>query len=231
MSLQSSILNTLKISIFTLGFGALVGSSASAQVDYTSTDIDSTSSDESGTNATTYSDVEDFLHIPPTRLYGGVWLGFAGRSEYAGDSYRPYGASTVGGQFGVDVVGFHEIFSLGAEIRFGAAKSSAGERSNLLDVVVKPRLRLVPDNCPLEFYFTVPVGFTMPRVRDTSSDANANIGWNLGVGGGMNLFFSEHFGINVEPMWLTHRFKVDGGDGGKLKISEFALFLNAVLAI
>src|SRR5690606_34174624 len=121
---------TLKISLFTLGFLAMAAFSAHAQYSAGGPEWDPLSSDESRTDATTYSDIEEFLHIPPTRLYGGVWLGFAGRSELDGTSYRPYGASTVGGQFGIDVVGFHDIFSLGAEFRFGAAKSSAGERSN-----------------------------------------------------------------------------------------------------
>ena len=226
---KCSIVNTLKISVFTLGLCAMAVCSAHAQQSvFSSPESEFSSDDAASTDATTSTNIEEFLHIPPTRLYGGIWLGFAGHSEMDGNFYRPYGASTVGGQFGVDVVGFHEIFSLGAEVRFGAAKSSAGERSNLLDIVLKPRLRLVPENCPLEFYFTVPVGFTMPRIRDAGASGNANVGWNLGLGGGMNLFFSEHFGINVEPLWLTHRFKVDGG---QLKISEFALFLNAVLAI
>jgi hypothetical protein len=180
--------------------------------------------------ATTVED-DGFPHISPTRIYGGLWLGFAGHTKLEDNNYRAYGASTVGGQFGLDVVGFHDLLSLGAEVRFGAAKSNAGKRSQLLDVVLKPRLRLVPENSPLEFYFTTPIGFTVPRLSDSNAGSDGNVGWNFGVGGGANLFLGEGFGINVEPMWLTHRFKVNGTGGDTLSIQEFALFLNAVLAI
>ncbi|MFT3927482.1 MAG: hypothetical protein QM778_33420 [Myxococcales bacterium] len=213
------------VSVFSLGVCGALSSSAEAQVE-------PVNAEPAHTNATTHLELDEKnLTISPTRLYGGLWLGFAGHSKYDDTNYRAYGASTVGGQFGIDVVGFYNLISLGAEVRFGAAKSASGDRSNLIDIALKPRLRLVPeDNFPLEFYITSPFGITIPRLSDANS-ADANIGWNFGVGGGLNLFLHEKFGINVEPMWLTHRFKVDGPSSGKLTIQEFALFINAVLAI
>jgi hypothetical protein len=187
--------------------------------------------DERGESATTSApDDDDGIKIPPTRLYGGAWLGFASHTDQNGQTDTPGGASTLGGQFGIDVVGWHDLFSLGAETRIGAAKSQVGDHTKLIDFVLKPRLRLHPKGAPLEFYFTVPIGLTVPRFSDSGPGNDANVGWNLGIGGGMNVFFSEHIGFNVEPLWLTHHFNGSAGQGD-LTIKQLALFINGVIAL
>jgi hypothetical protein len=171
---------------------------------------------------------QDGVRVDGSRLYGGVWLGFLGDAQLPGDeAYRVNVRTTVGGQFGLDVVGSRN-FSLGAEARIGAAAWKVGDRTKLIDLALKPRLRL-PVNEAVEFYFAVPVGLTVPRLSDTSEDAK--VGWNLGAGGGLNLFLTESFGVNVEPMWLRHSFKVAGAEGGDMVIKQFALFLNAIIEI
>lgn len=222
---RCAVLKAFVVSAISLGLCGAMTSSAAAQVEPDDTE-------QAYLNATTHLEIENDWQISPTRIYGGVWLGFAGHAKREDDTYQAQGASTVGGQFGIDVVGFYNLLSLGAEVRMGSAKSAEGQRTNLIDVALKPRLRLIPeDNCPLELYLTTPVGITIPRLSDSNQNGDANPGWNVGLGGGINLFLHQAFGVNIEPMWLTHRFKVDGSQGGKLTIQEFALFINAVLAI
>ena len=219
-----AVYKAFMVSVFSLGLCGVSASSAAAQDE----SFNAATPDQA---ATSQLELDDVLHISPTRLYGGVWLGFAGHSKVEDDSYKAAGASTLGGQFGIDVVGFYDLLSLGAEVRIGSIKGPDGDRNPLIDVALKPRLRLVPEQgCPLEFYLTSPFGVTIPRFSDGNHNS-ANPGWNFGLGGGLNLFVHEAIGINIEPMWLTHRFQVDGPQKGKLTIQEFALFINAVLAI
>lgn len=222
---RCAVLKAFVVSAISLHLCGVMASSAVAQVEPDDTE-------QAYLNATTHLDIENDWQISPTRIYGGVWLGFVGHSKVDDGTYQAQGATTVGGQFGIDVVGFYNLLSLGAEVRLGSAKSAEGQRINLIDVALKPRLRLIPEeNCPLELYLTAPVGVTIPRLSDSNPSDDANAGWNVGLGGGINLFLHDSFGVNIEPMWLTHRFKVDGAQGGKLTIQEFALFINAVLAI
>lgn len=162
-----------------------------------------------------------------TRLYGGLWLGFGGQTQLdgvqAGDDFK----RILGGQFGLDVIGPRH-FSLGAEFRIGAARWKVGDSTKLIDMAIKPRLRLPMEGTPLEFYLTVPVGLTLPRINDNSA-GEGRVGWNLGAGGGVELFLAEGFALNVEPLWLKHSFQVDGDIGSTVVIKQFALFVNAVL--
>lgn len=168
--------------------------------------------------------------VDATRLYGGLWLGFGGDAEWDGDAeFAGDLETTVGGQFGVDVVATR-YFSLGGEARIGAVKWKVDDRSKLIDLDFKPRLRLPLRNAPIEFYATVPVGLTVPRLARLGEDpVDTRVGWNLGAGGGVNFFITEDFGLNVEPMWLMHKFKAD--HGGEFTLKQFALFLNAVVAL
>lgn len=173
-------------------------------------------------------------HYDPTRIYGGLWLGFGGDIEV--EHYGLVGnlGNTIGGQGGVDVV-VARYLSLGGEVRVGGFHIGGFDaRNRLIDLDFKPRLRLPLDNTPLELYLTVPVGLTIPRLSDINGgrQVNNNIGWNVGVGGGMNAFVTRNFAFNVEPIWLVHHFGIDGTDGnGTVKVKQFAILLNAVLAI
>jgi hypothetical protein len=170
----------------------------------------------------------------PTRIYGGLWLGFGGDIEVDGVGDVGDLGKTIGGQGGVDVI-VARYLSLGGEVRVGGFDvGSFDDRSRLIDLDFKPRLRLPIDDSPLELYLTVPVGLTIPRLADVGNgnDVDENIGWNVGVGGGVNAFVTHRFALNVEPIWLVHHFGTDGTDGGgDVKIKQFAILLNAVLAI
>jgi hypothetical protein len=170
--------------------------------------------------------------VDATRLYGGLWLGFGGDATWDGDGeFAGDLETTVGGQFGVDAITTRH-FSLGGEARFGAVKWKVDDRSRLIDLDFKPRLRFPLRKLPLEFYVAVPVGLTVPRLaRLGEAPHDTKVGWNLGAGGGVNLFLTEDFGLNVEPMWLMHRFKTHGANDGEFTLKQFALFLNAVVAL
>ncbi len=170
--------------------------------------------------------------IPDTRLYGGLWLGFGGDADLDGDGeFGGEMKTTVGGQVGLEQV-LARYFSLGAEVRFGRAKWKYGNNTKLIDIDLKPRLRFPLRNTPLELYVAVPVGLTVPRLGDyQNNDTDGKIGWNWGVGPGLDVLLTDHFGINIEPLWLQHHFKVDGLDSGdSLKVKQFSLLINAVLA-
>lgn len=163
-------------------------------------------------------------NVDPTRLYGGVWLGFGGDADVDGDNqFAGDLETTVGGQIGLDAV-VSRYFSLGGEARFGRVKWKQFDGSKLIDLDFKPRLRLPLTNAPIELYATTPVGLTIPRLRDVDMAPAANTGWNVGVGAGINLFLTDDFGLNAEPMWIMHDF-------GPYRIQQFSLFLNAVLAL
>ena len=173
-------------------------------------------------------------HYDPTRIYGGLWLGFGGDIEVSHVGQVGNLGKTIGGQGGVDVV-VARYLSLGGEVRVGGFRIGGfDQRNRLIDLDFKPRLRLPLDSTPLELYLTVPVGLTIPRLSDLDGgrQVDNNIGWNVGVGGGLNAFITRSFAFNVEPIWLVHHFGIDGTDGnGTVKVKQFAIMLNAVLAI
>lgn len=184
--------------------------------------------------------------IPPLRLYGGLWLGFGGEME--SDLDGPLGISfqgdddlitTVGGQLGLDFVAL-KYLAFGAEFRFGGFNSETGDddgldRSKLIDIDFKPRLRFPARRVPLEIYLTVPIGLTIARLSDDlfpNVDLDEKVGWNLGVGGGITYFVLRRFGLNLEPIWLMHRFKVDVPVDFEADVAlrQFSLLFNAVIA-
>ena len=168
--------------------------------------------------------------VGPLRLNGGLWLGFGGDAEFDGDDqFAGDLETTLGGQFGVDAVVLRHL-SLGGEARIGASKwIRTGDRTKLIDLNFKPRLRFPLGRSPLELYFTVPVGITVPRLAD-GGPGQGTVGWNLGAGGGLNFWITDSFGLNVEPMWIMHRFKVDADGDPEYTLKQFSLFLNALIA-
>ena len=134
--------------------------------------------------------------VDPTRLYGGVWLGFGGDAEVDGDDqFSGDLETTVGGQIGVDRV-ISRYFSLGGEARFGRARWKQFDGTKLIDLDIKPRLRL-PLRRSIELYAAVPVGLTIPRLRDVPNAPDSSTGWNIGAGGGINFFITDDFGLNA----------------------------------
>lgn len=165
------------------------------------------------------------------RLYGGVWLGFGGDAEVDGDNqFAGSLDTTLGGQFGMDWV-THRFVSLGFEARIGAARwERMHDRTKLVDLDFKPRFRFVTLG-PVELYATVPIGLTVPRPADVAQhhvDAKP-LGWNVGAGAGINVFITDSFGLNAEPIWLYHHYKVDG-PADDFALKQFSLMLNALLA-
>lgn len=168
----------------------------------------------------------------PTRIYGGVWLGFGGDIEVDGVGRVGDLGKTIGGQAGVDVL-VSRWFSLGGEVRVGGFDVDGWDkRSRLIDLDFKPRLYL-PLNAPVEIYAAVPVGLTIPRLADIEGGPrDENIGWNIGVGPGINVFLTRSFGLNVEPMWLFHHFGLDGTDGNDaVTVKQFAIMINGLFAL
>ena len=175
------------------------------------------------------------------RLLGGAHFGIGGSLE--GDRFPFDGeydlATTYGGHVGVDAVVFR-FFAIGGEVRAAAFNTEEAERRNidrsfLVDIDVKPRLRIPFARQRFELYFSTPVGLTIPVLSDDiSADGRVDgkPGWNLGLGGGMTFFFTEHFGLNLEPMYVMRWFGVEGPGGTELdlKMRQFTLFTNAVIA-
>jgi hypothetical protein len=181
------------------------------------------------------------------RLYGGLWLGFGGKAEV--DYTGPLGirasapnddeVTTIGGQVGFDIPVLR-FLSLGAEARIGAFNTETLDdrgidRSKLIDLDFKPRLTLPLRRSPVELYFTLPVGLTIPFLADdfgNGTAVDANLGWNLGIGAGINFWLTRSIALNLEPNYLMHWFDLDLPLGsGSVKLQQFTLFFNAVLAL
>lgn len=176
------------------------------------------------------------------RLLGGAHFGIGGTIE--GDRPPFDGevdlATTYGGHVGVDAVVFR-FFAIGGEVRAAAFNTEDAEernvdRSFLVDLDVKPRLRIPFVHERFELYFSTPVGLTIPVLSDDiSADGRVDgkVGWNLGIGGGMTFFITHHFGLNLEPMYVMRWFGVEGPAGTELDLSmrQFTLFTNAVIAL
>lgn len=170
----------------------------------------------------------------PTRLYGGVWLGFGGKIEVDGLGDVGSLGKTIGGVAGVDVR-VARWFSLGGEFRIGGfdVHRHFDDRNRLIDLDFKPRLYL-PLKAPVEIYGAVPVGLTIPRLSDIDGRApDQTVGWNVGVGPGINVFFNHAFGMNVEPIWLYHHFNIDDhtNGNGKVVVKQFSVMINALFAL
>jgi hypothetical protein len=175
---------------------------------------------------------------------GGAHFGIAGDLKPDRDG-GPFDngadlATTYGGHFGVDAVVFR-FFAIGGEARFSAFNTEDADargihRSFLLDFDVKPRLRFAFARERMEFYFSTPLGLTVP-ILSSDIDANGRIdgkpGFNLGVGGGFTFFITQHFGLNVEPMYVMRWFGVEGPGGNDIDLlmRQFTLFTNAVIAL
>jgi hypothetical protein len=183
------------------------------------------------------------------RLYGGLWLGFGGEAEIEGALRGPFGlgevrgsthpdqVTTLGGQVGFDIPVLR-FLSLGGEARFGTFNTETFadndvDRSKLIDLDFKPRLTLPLRHSPIELYFTVPVGLTIPILADDfggDDGIDGKLGWNLGIGAGINFWITRSFALNLEPNYLMHWFDLDVPVGsGSVKLQQFTLFLNAVL--
>jgi hypothetical protein len=180
------------------------------------------------------------------RLYGGLWLGFGGNADvdYAG----PLGirasapnddqVTTIGGQVGFDIPVLR-FLSLGGEARMGAFNTkglddNGIDRSKLIDLDFKPRLTFPLRRSPIELYFAVPVGLTIPILADDFGNGNAvdaNVGWNLGIGAGINFWLTQRIALNLEPNYLMHWFDLDLPVGSGVKLQQFTLFFNAVFAL
>jgi hypothetical protein len=188
------------------------------------------------------ADRADRLDTPGRlRLLGGAHFGIGGtlegdRSPFNGEYDL---ATTYGGHLGVDAVVFR-FFAIGGEVRASAINTEEAEarnidRSVLIDLDVKPRLRIPFVRERFELYFSTPVGLTIPVLSDDialDGRVDGQVGWNLGIGGGMTFFITRHFGLNLEPMYVMRWFGVEGPGGTEvdLKMRQFTLFTNAVFA-
>jgi len=167
--------------------------------------------------------------VDNVRIYGGLGLGFGGDLELDDSPGEADLGTSIGGQFGVDFL-LARYFALGAETRIsGFEYEGSNARSRFIDIVAKPRLRF-PLNRRTEVYGTVPIGLTIPRIEDRpGADAlGEKLGWNVGIGGGLTWFLGNSFGLNVEPIYLIHKFDSDSGNA---TAKQFAVLLNAVLAL
>jgi hypothetical protein len=177
------------------------------------------------------------------RILAGPHFGIGGTLE--GDNDSPFDgkldlAPTFGGQVGVDAV-VYRYFAIGGEVRASAFNTEDADRldvdrSVLIDIDAKPRLRIPFVHERMEIYFTTPVGLTIPVLSDDiarDDRVDGKIGWNLGIGGGLTFFITPRFGLNLEPMYVMRWFGVETRAGREvdLKMQQFTLFANAVFAI
>lgn len=152
--------------------------------------------------------------IGKLRIYGGFRLDVGGGFvAWQNDDYIERAAVTPAIQAGADYVAW-KYLALGLETRLNWSRvRAASTRLMLWDLVFKPRVRMEQANGHLEFYAATPVGLTISNFPDdlrvkTTGKAHATIG----LSGGVNYFFSEHVGLNVEMGWLWHWVRAEVGD-------------------
>jgi hypothetical protein len=153
----------------------------------------------------------------PLRVYGGVSVALGGSRNYDFDSEFAETLeellnrnsdldATLGFQGGADYV-VMDYFSIGGEMRFLWTKvDGVADRDFLWDLVVKPRGRYAFKKIPLEVYGALPLGLTVAGI---SGEPEGKAGFNIGLVGGANWFFTKKMGINAEVGWLFHRYGVD----------------------
>ncbi|MDB4975445.1 MAG: hypothetical protein JWN48_3786 [Myxococcaceae bacterium] len=174
------------------------------------------------------------FRLHPTRLYGGLLLGFGGTVEVEHGVPRSEPGRTLGGQAGFERI-VARYFSLGGEARFSRVPlGELGRQAFLIDLDLKPRVRLLLGESAFELYGTVPLGLTVPRLvgDDPRLHLDQSVGWNVGLGAGLNWFVTHRLALNVEPSLLVHHLAVAGssGDGG-VTVKQFALLINAVFPL
>jgi hypothetical protein len=186
--------------------------------------------------------------IDDVRIYGGLGLGFGGTAEI--DANGPFGlgeaggeddlVTSIGGQVGFDIPVMRYL-SLGGEARLLTFNTDGFDdndvdRSKLLDIDFKPRVRFPIHKTRLELYAALPVGITVPFLADDFGDddnLDGKVGWNLGIGAGLNYWITRGFALNVEPMYVMHWFDLDGraGSSADVALRQFTIFVNGVVAL
>jgi hypothetical protein len=149
----------------------------------------------------------------PLRFYGGFNVAVGGDMQVESEQF-PLGEieadldPTIGLQFGADYV-LHRYFSIGGEMRFNwVGYDGGGDRIFLWDLAVKPRGRYAFDNIPLELYGALPLGLT---VAGFDGEPEGTAGFNIGLVGGANYWFTKNMAINAEIGWVFHKFGAELG--------------------
>jgi hypothetical protein len=158
----------------------------------------------------------------PLRIYGGFHLAVGGDLQYPAGAFGNGAVAldpTVGFQAGADYI-LHDYFSIGGETRALWFKAGGSERSFLWDIDVKPRGRYAFHNIPLEVYGALPIGLTVPGLK---GEPVGKVGFNIGLVGGANYWFTSRLAINAEVGWLFHKFgeSVGGSPRIDLKMNQF----------
>jgi len=168
----------------------------------------------------------------PLRIYGGFYLAVGGDLQWTDNRYNAFGGAaaslnpTVGLQSGVDYV-LHDYFSIGGETRFLWWKVDGGtDRNFLWDIDVKPRGRYAFHNIPLEVYGALPIGLTVAGIK---GEAEGKPGFNIGLVGGANYWFTSRLAVNAELGWNFHRFgySVPGAPTQHVKMNQFVCIPTA----
>jgi hypothetical protein len=98
----------------------------------------------------------------------------------------------------------HKYFGLGLETRLSWARTRVtDDRLMLWDLVLRPRTNYQLSSMPMEIYAAMPVGLSISNWPDEYA-STGKAGATLGISGGANYFFNQHFGLNVEMGWLWH---------------------------
>ncbi|MDB4987768.1 MAG: hypothetical protein JWN04_2946 [Myxococcaceae bacterium] len=170
----------------------------------------------------------------PLRIYAGFYLAVGGDAQIANNNgYYAYGRSqslapTVGFQAGADYI-LHDYFSIGGETRFLWVKADSNlvtDRDFLWDLDVKPRGRYAFSNIPLEVYGALPIGLTVAGIK---GQPEGKPGFNVGLVGGANYWFTSRIAINAEVGWNFHKFgeTVNGSPRADIKMNQFVCIPTA----
>lgn len=174
--------------------------------------------------------------IEGLRFYGGFHVDVIGKGKFKGDDDGEsfYDKSKVdptpGFQLGAGYVWRH--FGIGGELRMNWLRFKGdADREKLIDLVAKPRVSYPLRGLPLELYAALPLGLSIPKIKD--DDDAYKVGLAVGLMFGASYFFTEDLAVNFETGWIMHRYKAtDDTVDATVTINQFSLInLNMAYAL
>ncbi|MDB4975041.1 MAG: hypothetical protein JWN48_3382, partial [Myxococcaceae bacterium] len=77
------------------------------------------------------------------------------------------------------------------------------------------------NNIPLEVYGALPIGLTVAGVK---GEVDGRPGFNIGIVGGANYWFTSRIAINAELGWVFHKYGYEvGGQTVDVKMNQFLI--------
>jgi hypothetical protein len=181
------------------------------------------------------------------QLYAGGRLGLGGHKTETEDYRERNMKATPGAQAGLEWL--LPYSSVGAEVRVGAFLDEAeaehnDERTLLIDIDFKPRIRYPLSRKSLEFYLALPIGPSFNRISRRKRDRyeasgdriSADVGFNLSPELGFTYFSKHRLGVSTGVAYSFYWYALDAVNDDMIfraehQIRQVTLFINLLWAL